>query len=262
MHHVYWDIETRSGVNLRECGAHVYAIDPTTQPLCLAYAVDDGEPQLVVADRSDAARCSSTIAANPDDWRLVAHNWEFERAILEHVLIPRYGFLPIPLEIQHCTQRLALANAYPAELGLLARGARPAVSKRSRSAQGDVGRCRVRRRSASASPPPFRHGTKIPAKLQLIYERCQLDVVTTRAVFTSPKLKPLIEPERRYLLLDAAINARGVRLDRQFTAAAMDLAVRERTAIGLKLQEISFGAITSVNQVTRFWRRSTRAATR
>ena len=44
--HVVWDIETRSAANLRECGAYIYAIDPTTQPLCLAYAVDDGEPQL------------------------------------------------------------------------------------------------------------------------------------------------------------------------------------------------------------------------
>ena len=40
------DFETRSAVNLRDCGAHVYAIDPTTQPLCLVFAVDDGEPQL------------------------------------------------------------------------------------------------------------------------------------------------------------------------------------------------------------------------
>jgi hypothetical protein len=46
MHHVFFDIETRSAVSLRECGAHIYAIDPTTQPLCLAYAIDDGEPQL------------------------------------------------------------------------------------------------------------------------------------------------------------------------------------------------------------------------
>ena len=29
------DIETRSAANLRDCGAHVYATDATTQPLCL-----------------------------------------------------------------------------------------------------------------------------------------------------------------------------------------------------------------------------------
>ena len=43
---LFWDIETRSGANLRDCGAYVYAIDPTTAPLCLAYAIDNNDPQL------------------------------------------------------------------------------------------------------------------------------------------------------------------------------------------------------------------------
>ena len=119
MRTLVWDLETRSAVNLRECGAHVYAIDPTTEVLCLVYAIDDGDPQLwLPADPVPAVFLE--IAANPKDWQLIAHNYDFERAILENVLIPRHGFQPIPLEAQHCTQRLALANAYPAELDLLA----------------------------------------------------------------------------------------------------------------------------------------------
>ena len=50
---------------------------------------------------------------------MIAHNYDFERAIYDNVLIPRYGFPPSP-RVQHCTQRLALADAYPAELDLLA----------------------------------------------------------------------------------------------------------------------------------------------
>ena len=106
-------------MNLRECGAHVYAINPTTEVLCLVYAIDDGDPQLwLKADPTPAIFLE--IAANPKDWQLIAHNYEFERAILKNILIPRHGFQPIPLEAQHCTQQLALANAYPAELDLLA----------------------------------------------------------------------------------------------------------------------------------------------
>ena len=52
--------------------------------------------------------------------KLVAHNYDFERNIYANVLVPRYGFPPLPSHVQHCTQRLALANAYPAELDLLA----------------------------------------------------------------------------------------------------------------------------------------------
>jgi DNA polymerase len=114
-----WDVETRSIVSLRDAGAHVYAIDPTTEGLCLAYAIDDDEPQLWLPTEP-VPPLFLEIANHPDDWELIAHNWSFENAILEHVLIPRYGFLSIPFEIQHCSQRLALANAYPAELGQLA----------------------------------------------------------------------------------------------------------------------------------------------
>ena len=40
--------------------------------------------------------------------------------MLEHVLVPKHGFLPIPLEAQNCSMTPALANAYPPELDLLA----------------------------------------------------------------------------------------------------------------------------------------------
>ena len=43
MHEFYWDFESRSAANLTICGAWRYAADPTTQVLCLNYAVDDGE---------------------------------------------------------------------------------------------------------------------------------------------------------------------------------------------------------------------------
>src|SRR6476646_9321544 len=119
MRTIYYDVESRSGVNLREAGAHVYATDPTTQMLCLAYAIDEEDPQLWLPG-DPVPSVFLEIAANPKNWQLVAHNYEFERAILEHVLIPRHGFQPIPVEAQHCSQRLALANSCPAELDLLA----------------------------------------------------------------------------------------------------------------------------------------------
>jgi DNA polymerase bacteriophage-type len=91
-----------------------------------------------------------------------------------------------------------------------------------------------------------------PEKLKLLYERCRRDVITARAVWRSPKLKSLSETERRYQLKDLAINNRGVRLDRAFATTARDLAIQERTAIGLKLQELTHATITSADQVKRF----------
>jgi DNA polymerase len=250
MRTIYWDLETRSAVNLRECGAHVYAIDPTTQPLCLVYAIDDQDPQLWLP-ANPPPPVFAEIASNPGDWQAVSHNYEFERAILEHVLVPRHGFPSLPLQVHHCSQRLALANAYPAELDLLAQALGLPYRKdpAARKAMLAVSRPRTQRKRKSTTIPAW---DEDPAKLQLLYERCKLDVITTRAVWQSPKLKPLLPSERHYRLQDAAINGRGVRLDRAFATASMQLAIRERTAINLKLQELTHGTITSVDQTKRF----------
>ena len=85
----------------------------------------------------------------------------------------------------------------------------------------------------------------------MLYERCKLDVITARAAWFSPKLRPLSETERRYQLQDLAINDRGVRLDRAFATASRDIAVHGRIAIGLRLDELTGGTVSSPDQVAR-----------
>ena len=111
---ITWDIETYNPRRkLRDCGAHIYATDPNTGVYFFCFAVDDGEVQ--------TWRPGDPVPApfaDPTGHTFVSDNWTFERAILEHVLIPRFGFAPIPIEQQDCAQRRALASAFPAELGL------------------------------------------------------------------------------------------------------------------------------------------------
>lgn len=259
MHTVSLDIETRSGVNLRDCGAHVYALDPTTQVLCLVYAIDDREPEIwLPGDVLSGERTANpppevflTIANDPSNWQLVVHNWDFERPVFEHILISHYGFPVIPLESWHCSQRLALANAYPAELDLIAQALGLPYRKDpvARIAMLAVSRPQKTRKRKATTIPTW---DEDPTKLQLLYERCKLDVITTRAVWQSPKLKHLSEIERHYQLEDAVINGRGIRLDRALATAARELAIHERIALNLKLQELTYGTITSANQVKRF----------
>jgi len=250
---VVWDVETRSVANLRDVGSHTYAADPTTEVLCLAYAIDDDEPLLWLPGEP-VPPVFLDIATGLVDVELVAHNWTFENCVLEHVLVPRHGFLPIALDVQHCSQRLAIAGAYPAELGLLAEALGLPYRKdlAARKAMLAVSRPKAQRKRKGQSVVAAPVWNDDPALLALVYGRCKLDVVTTRAVFNSPKLEPLTENERRYLLQDAAINGRGVRLDRPFAAAAMALAINERMATNFALQELTAGEITTTGQVARF----------
>src|SRR6516225_9592420 len=110
---VYWDVETYSQRNLKQCGAHVYAADPSTGVFFFCYAIDDGEVQTWWPGDPVPAPF-----VDPAKHMFVSDNWTFERAVLEYILIPRYGFAPTPIENQDCAQRRALASAFPAELGL------------------------------------------------------------------------------------------------------------------------------------------------
>ena len=43
---IFWDIETRSTLALETAGAWRYAADPTTEVLCVGFAIDDAEPEI------------------------------------------------------------------------------------------------------------------------------------------------------------------------------------------------------------------------
>jgi DNA polymerase len=249
MHSVFWDLETRSTVSLRDCGSYIYSIDPSTQILCLVYAVDNEEPQLWLPTNSaPPPPVFLEVADNPNGWQLIAHQYTFEGDILDNILVAKHGFRPIPLEVQYCTQRLALANGYPAELDLLAQALGLPFRKDPAARRAMMAVSRPRKRKATTVPI----WDEDPAKLQLLYERCKLDVITTRAVWQSTKLKQLSTAERYHQIQDAIINGRGVRCDRIFATAARDLAVNERIAINLKIQELTQNSITSVDQTRRF----------
>src|SRR5215467_1763078 len=114
----HWDVETRSAAKLGKgkegVGARAYAEHPTTEILCVGFARGNGPietwvpgqpiPEVVLAAAADP-HCS---------W--VAHNAAFERAILERILIPRYGWPVVPVERHVCTMSLALAHAYSGSL--------------------------------------------------------------------------------------------------------------------------------------------------
>jgi DNA polymerase len=238
-----WDCETRSAASLRECGSHIYSRDPSTQVLCVAYATDDEEPRLWTPG-------DCVPPAFFEAGKLVAHNYFFEIDILKNILVPRHGFPAIPDEAWHCTQRLALANGYPPELDTLALALGLPYRKdpAARKAMLQVSKPRANRKRKAGTIPAW---DEDPEKLKLLYERCLQDVVTARAVWNHPKLRPLSALERRYQLQDLAINSRGIRLDRAFAASARDLAIRERVAAGQRLDELTGGAITTPNQCKR-----------
>src|SRR5262245_60906356 len=240
---VTWDAETFSQISLTEHGAHIYAADKSTDIYFFCYAIDAGEVQVW--------RPGDPVPepfANPIEYQFISDNWEFERAIHAHVLVKRHGFPPIPIESQDCAQRLALANSYPAELGLRceALGLPYRKDPEARKAMLRLSRPQTAKKRKNAEDPAARD-----RDLALLLERCKNDVRATRAAYNSPRLRPLLPEERQQLPLDAKINARGVGANVPFLEAMRALAVQERNAVNVRLSELTAGVITSVDQVLR-----------
>ena len=78
----FFDIESRSKVPLETSGAWRYAGDASTEVLCIAYAIDDGEPEIWLPGYPPPDQLLACDA-------LVAHNFAFERAMATHILTPR-----------------------------------------------------------------------------------------------------------------------------------------------------------------------------
>src|SRR5215467_9618590 len=141
---LYRDFETRSTLDLSRVGAHRYAADPTTEILCVGYAIDDGSIEIWTPGQPVPEEFIEA-AKNPD-WLVVAHNDGFESAIEEHVLNPRPSWPLIPLAQHRCTMAMALAGTDDVELGCARCHRARAYSSRHQGTS--LGRSRCRRVNA------------------------------------------------------------------------------------------------------------------
>jgi DNA polymerase len=240
---IYWDVETFSQISLKERGAHVLAADPSTDIHFFCWAIDDGPVE--TWRPTDPVPVPFT---NPTRYLFVSDNWTFEQAIHAEILVKRYGFPPIPIGNQDCAQRRALAHAFPAELGLRceALGLPYRKDPAARQAMLRLSRPQTAKKRKKSEDPAARE-----RDLALLWARCKSDVAATRAAYNSSRLQPLIREERDQLLLDAEINSRGIGANIPFLEAVRTLAVKERNAVNARLNELSVGVITSVDQVAR-----------
>ena len=115
---LFRDIECRSTLLLSRVGAWRYAADPTTEVLCISHATDDAPVKIWTPDQPIPEEFFT--AARDPNWQIVAHNDQFETAIEERILNPRFGWPLIPISRHRCTMAAALANALPGALDAVA----------------------------------------------------------------------------------------------------------------------------------------------
>src|SRR5262245_40064466 len=247
-HVLHRDYETRSRIILKSVGAYKYAIDPSTEVLCGAFAVDDEPVQLwTPGDPVPAAFIEAATATDPT-WIVAAHNDAFETAIEQYILAPRYGWPVIPIERHRCTMAAALAAGLPARLGTVA-DALDLANRKDRGGERLMHQLSKPRRARKGEDVDQVHWFDDDDRLQRLYEYCRQDVEVERELYG--RLPPLSASEQALWELSSRINQRGFCVDRAFAEAARKIAEAAAEEIAREIAELTAGEITSINQIAK-----------
>lgn len=227
------DFETYSECDIKTAGGYNYAAHPSTEVICMAWAIDDEEPQLWVPDQPFPTRLYEALEAGAEVW---AWNAAFERAVWEHKLKKQRGVQIEPHQWND-TAALAATLALPRALGKCAEVLELSDQKDTR------GRYLIQRLCK-----PYRGERRTDQHLlDELYAYCKQDVVTERAIKNYIlKYKPMGEHERAVWLLDQDINWRGVGIDVPNVENALDLIIATAERLNASVVDMTDGALSGV----------------
>lgn len=264
------DFETRSEANLKKVGAYKYATHPSTDVLCLAWAVDDGEVDLwhpsfedqtpfVAKTKRERALKGRNIPLSPTPRGLLrlieegdlveAHNAYFERCIWRFVMVEKYGWSCVEDSQWRCSAAKAASYALPRPLedAAVALG----ISEQ-KDMEGHKLMLRMSKpRKATKDDPTSRWHQKRDDLLRL-FEYCKQDVRAERAL--SCQLRDLPSQEIELWQLDQEMNMRGMYCDRRMAEASIKIAAQAREEASNELAKITDGDVLKTTQRLQFVR--------
>ena len=220
-HYCFADFETRSSVDIGKCGSFKYLESPDFKPLLLAYAFDDEPVKLwdftkhqfnVHPDWPE----DFLAALRGNEYTMVAHNSSFEREVIHRTL----GYTPP--ERWFDTMILAAQCGLPMSLD----SAGKALGLSEDQAKMKEGKALIRffcvpRRPTKTNPKEWNDPEDAPEKWSVFRDYCVRDVETERTIFNLLRRWKPNEDEQKLFCLDARINERGVRIDRQLAERAV-----------------------------------------
>lgn len=257
--HIHLDFETRSRIDLKSCGMHVYAGDQTTQVLCACYSIDGVMYTAIPKWANDILMGNSLFPESEfvndienfkigfdhllgelkKDVILIAHNVAFERAILENVLGYRH-----PLGKSQCTAAMAATCSLPRNLEGVGRALNLSVTKDTKGYRVMMKMCKPRKPTKNNSS----EWHESPEDFKSLIEYCIRDVETEIEIYGNlPKLK---DQEQKVFETDLLINDRGVRVD---LAGVHHLIAAVKATERNKLQrvyELTSGIVNSPKQAS------------
>lgn len=261
------DFETRSTVSLRASGAWRYALDESTDVLCLAYRLpywDDGVTGLwhPAFPLVGLAGYQEPSFGELVEWIVTgglveAHNAFFERCIWTHVY-ERLHWPAILHDQWRCSAAKASSHALP-------RGLDDALAARTLPIRKDADGGKVmmkmnkprkprkaERDAWDTLHPDDPHPTLYHEDrhlLEQLFAYCRQDVLAECAL--SDALPDLSPAETAVYLCDQAINVRGFQLDPEAVYLALALIEQEKRRLNGELATLTGGKVQRATQRAR-----------
>lgn len=210
---IHIDFETRSKAIIQDTGAWRYSLDPSTDALCMCYAIDDGEVELWIPGEH-----FPFTAQQMRDHLFEAHYSFFERSIWKNVMVRKYGWPALPDDKWVCSASLACSHALPRNL---ADAALALKLPHQKDLSGKRIMQKLSRPRTMLKDDPCDIWSNAKEDFRALYRYCKDDVATERDL--TRRLRPLSERERAVWLLDQNINERGIRVDMPAVRAALKL---------------------------------------
>ena len=245
---LHCDFETRSAVDLKKTGVHVYAADASTDIWCLRYAFGDEGVELWVPGQRPPLRVIEHIEAGG---LLIAHNAAFERAIWHYILAPRYGFPEPAVEQWRCTMSFGYAMALPGSLEHMV----PALGIDTiKDMTGHrLMMSMARPRKPKKGEPDGLYWRDSEENKQRLYAYCASDVEAERAA--DRRLVRLRPSEQALWHLDQRINDRGVPVDVELCRRALAIVEAHMKTLDGEMAHLTDWEVTAcsnVNQIKTF----------
>jgi len=248
---LHLDFETKSTVDLKKVGLHVYATHPDTDVIVACYTFDEGPVRTWWAGQACPSDVRDHIEAGREVW---AHNAAFERVINNCVMHRRYGWPKISIHQVRCTSAMAYAMALPGSLD----GASAALGVDQRKDMAGsrlmLQMCQPRDVSPTGKVIWWDEDKE---KLGRLGAYCAQDVVVERVI--GHRMMPLSPYEQKVYQLDQVINDRGIGVDVPAIKRALEIIDDEKARLTAEIQKVSMNQVatpTAVQQIKDFlsWR--------
>ena len=195
------DFETRSNIDLPDRGLDIYANDPSTEVLCMAYGTT---PENVTVYSPQHPGMGEVLAHVRGGGKVSGWNIAFEYAIWNCVCVPKYGWPELKLE--QCIDTMAMSAACNAPQSL----EDAAMFFDSTYKKDPIGKKLIQKlckphKNARTGNMEFNND---PELLKQLFSYCKTDVQTEIAL--QGHLRPLSAIEQEIWTLTMRINLRGV----------------------------------------------------